>query len=212
MKGTEQRLISWMETTRQQVTALSWQWSADWEVKQFCKSSQCWGGRSIRVPADYYSVAPTRLVAWSSHLYSQWTCDASFKCTLLTSNNSVVSIMLLTGGSYKPYFLCWSRPRVHWKSYSPLCWGQCEHYIVSVHITRIKMRETENSKLFIFQLRKENSMVWGHERTIPTERPPLVGEVIANFFVDRWCHVVSVTDSYGRILSFLDRSRYFSIK
>jgi hypothetical protein len=28
-------------------------------------------------------------------------------------------------------------------------------------------------------------------------------------FVDRGCHVVSVTDSYGRILGFLDRSRYF---
>jgi hypothetical protein len=26
------------------------------------------------------------------------------------------------------------------------------------------------------------------------------------------CHVVSVTDQYGRILRFLDRSRYFSIK
>jgi hypothetical protein len=31
-------------------------------------------------------------------------------------------------------------------------------------------------------------------------------------FADRGCHVVSVTDSYGRILGFLDRSRYFSIK
>jgi hypothetical protein len=28
----------------------------------------------------------------------------------------------------------------------------------------------------------------------------------------RGCHVVSVTDPYGRILGFLDRSRYFSIK
>jgi hypothetical protein len=27
----------------------------------------------------------------------------------------------------------------------------------------------------------KNSMVWVRERTIPTERPPLVGEVIANF-------------------------------
>jgi hypothetical protein len=36
---------------------------------------------------------------------------------------------------------------------------------------------------------------------MPTERPPLVGEVSAN--------VVSVTDPYGRILGFLDRSRYF---
>jgi hypothetical protein len=28
---------------------------------------------------------------------------------------------------------------------------------------------------------KKNSMVWVRERTIPTERPPLVGEVTANF-------------------------------
>jgi hypothetical protein len=31
-------------------------------------------------------------------------------------------------------------------------------------------------------------------------------------FADKGCHVVSVTDLYGRILGFLDRSRYFSIK
>jgi hypothetical protein len=31
-------------------------------------------------------------------------------------------------------------------------------------------------------------------------------------FADKRCHVVSVTDPYDRILSFLDRSRYFSIK
>jgi hypothetical protein len=30
--------------------------------------------------------------------------------------------------------------------------------------------------------------------------------------VVRGCHVVSVIDSYGRILGFLDKSRYFSIK
>jgi hypothetical protein len=29
---------------------------------------------------------------------------------------------------------------------------------------------------------------------------------------DKGCHVVNVTDPYGRILGFLDRSRYFSIK
>jgi hypothetical protein len=28
-------------------------------------------------------------------------------------------------------------------------------------------------------------------------------------FADIGCHTVSVTDPYGRILSFLDRSRYF---
>jgi hypothetical protein len=31
-------------------------------------------------------------------------------------------------------------------------------------------------------------------------------------FADKGCHVVSVTDPYGRILGFLDRSRYFYIK
>jgi hypothetical protein len=37
------------------------------------------------------------------------------------------------------------------------------------------------------------------ERTIPTERLPLVEEVSAN--VCRWgCHVVSVTDPYGIII------------
>jgi hypothetical protein len=53
-----------------------------------------------------------------------------------------------------------------------------------------------------------NSLAWVRERTIPTERPPLVGEVSANF-VDRECHVVSVTDPHGRNLEFLYRSRYF---
>jgi hypothetical protein len=48
---------------------------------------------------------------------------------------------------------------------------------------------------------------------MPTERPPLLSEVIANFFfADRGCHVVSVTDPYGRIFDFLDRGRYFYIK
>jgi hypothetical protein len=30
-------------------------------------------------------------------------------------------------------------------------------------------------------------------------------------FADKECHVVSTTDPYGRILGFLDRSRYFSL-
>jgi hypothetical protein len=33
----------------------------------------------------------------------------------------------------------------------------------------------------VLRRRKKNSMVLVRERTIPTERPPLVGEVIANF-------------------------------
>jgi hypothetical protein len=45
-----------------------------------------------------------------------------------------------------------------------------------------------------------------HERTTPTERPQLVGEVTANL------SVVRAMDPYDRNLGFPDRSRYFSIK
>jgi hypothetical protein len=38
------------------------------------------------------------------------------------------------------------------------------------------------------------------------------GRSDCQLFADIGCHVVSVTDPYGRILGFLDRSRYFSIK
>jgi hypothetical protein len=54
-------------------------------------------------------------------------------------------------------------------------------------------------------------MVRVREQPIPTELPPLVDEVIANVFADS-ANVVSMTDLYGRILGFLHRSRYFSIK
>jgi hypothetical protein len=58
-----------------------------------------------------------------------------------------------------------------------------------------------------FQINKQtnnNPVAWVRGRTVPTERPPLVGEVTASF-ADIGCHVVSVTDPYGRILDFLDR-------
>jgi hypothetical protein len=46
------------------------------------------------------------------------------------------------------------------------------------------------------------------ERTIPTECLPLAGEALPTF-ADRHCHMVSVMDPHGRILEFLDWSRYF---
>jgi hypothetical protein len=62
---------------------------------------------------------------------------------------------------------------------------------------------------FLSREHKKNSVASVRKRTIPTERPPLVSEVSANFFADRRCHVVSVTNPYGRIFGFLDRSRYY---
>jgi hypothetical protein len=38
-----------------------------------------------------------------------------------------------------------------------------------------------SSPCYMYFNSKKNSLVSVHERTIPTERPPLVGEVIANF-------------------------------
>ena len=45
---------------------------------------------------------------------------------------------------------------------------------------------------------KKKSVALVRERTIPTERPPPVGEVSANFLQIEGCHVVSATDPHGR--------------
>jgi hypothetical protein len=46
------------------------------------------------------------------------------------------------------------------------------------------------------------------ERTMPTEDRRLSAKSLPTF-ADGGCHVVSVTNPYGRNLCFLDRSRYF---
>jgi hypothetical protein len=59
-------------------------------------------------------------------------------------------------------------------------------------------------KRALFEL---NSVALVRERTIPSDRRLSAKSVPT--FVDRGCHVVSVTVPYGRTLCFLDRSRYF---
>jgi hypothetical protein len=46
------------------------------------------------------------------------------------------------------------------------------------------------------------------KRIIPTERRRLQAKLVSTF-ADRECRVVSATDPHGRILAFLDPSRYF---
>jgi hypothetical protein len=46
---------------------------------------------------------------------------------------------------------------------------------------------------------KQNSVALVRERTIPTERPPPVGKVSANFLRIERCHVVSATDPHGSV-------------
>jgi hypothetical protein len=50
---------------------------------------------------------------------------------------------------------------------------------------------------FAHKTKKLNSVALVRERTIPTERPPLVGEEVPTF-ADRGCRMVSATDSQGR--------------
>jgi hypothetical protein len=44
---------------------------------------------------------------------------------------------------------------------------------------------------------KLNSVAFVRERTMPTERPPIIGEIVPTF-ADKGCRVVSATESYGR--------------
>jgi hypothetical protein len=59
-------------------------------------------------------------------------------------------------------------------------------------------------ELLAFTLDSGPSAALVRERTVPSERPPHVGEVNDNF-ADIGCGVVSAAGSYGRILGFLDR-------
>jgi hypothetical protein len=55
---------------------------------------------------------------------------------------------------------------------------------------------TNGNFIYYFKNLKKNSMALVRERTMPTERPPLVGEVVPTF-ADRRCRVVSATDPHG---------------
>jgi hypothetical protein len=59
---------------------------------------------------------------------------------------------------------------------------------------------------------KKNSLACVRQQNIQTERPPLVGEVSANFLLIEGCHVVSTADAYSRNHGFLDWSRYYSFQ
>jgi hypothetical protein len=76
-----------------------------------------------------------------------------------------------------------------------------------------KYKEKEGSNEFKYKSRQEyksnikkqlyiNNITPWHQSASELWRPPLVSEVSANSFADRGCHVVSVTNPYGRILGF----------
>jgi hypothetical protein len=82
-----------------------------------------------------------------------------------------------------------------------------------VYVDRTKCPET---LVFLLQrdrtirpLQKLISVAWARERNMPTELPPLVGEVSANYCGSRGVACLKRRIPYGRILDFLGRSRYF---
>ena len=60
----------------------------------------------------------------------------------------------------------------------------------------LDVKQMVNYKIIIKT--KLNSVALVRERTVPTERPPPVGEVSANFPRIEGCHVVSATVPHGR--------------
>jgi hypothetical protein len=83
-------------------------------------------------------------------------------------------------------------------SYCPgVCTFNSDVYVL-VHGTEYVVRESKTTRRNYFQAHiKLNSVALVRERTMPTEHPPLVGEVVPTF-ADRGCRVVSATDSHGR--------------
>jgi hypothetical protein len=72
-----------------------------------------------------------------------------------------------------------------------------------------KLDVQEENATGCYIITNNNSVALVRERTIPTERSPLVREVSDNFCGYRGCRVVSSEDPYGRNLGFLDCSLYF---
>jgi hypothetical protein len=66
----------------------------------------------------------------------------------------------------------------------------CLRFLLQFHLVKALNGERPCST-------KIKSVAWVRERTMPTERPPLLGEVVP-IFADRGCCVVSATDSPGR--------------
>ena len=69
------------------------------------------------------------------------------------------------------------------------------HYMIR------NVKNNYNYSVIRLAIIKLNSVALIRERTIPTERPPPVGEVSANFCGIYGCHVVSATDPHGRLIS-----------
>jgi hypothetical protein len=108
-----------------------------------------------------------------------------------------------------------------WYTFRAFAWAQgngetSESRWFYVLMENRNSREGHTTTISLFGPKKKktklNSMVWDRVQTIPTERPPLVGEVIANLCGQKVPRGQRNGSLRPYSLGFLDRSRYFSIK
>jgi hypothetical protein len=84
---------------------------------------------------------------------------------------------------FQKYFLSWERCSITFS---------CEIHVV-ILVSHLTPRPESASELYRLSERRLSA------KLVPT-------------FADRGCHVVSVTDPYGRIIVFLDWNRYFLLQ
>jgi hypothetical protein len=100
------------------------------------------------------------------------------------------------------------QPFVHWSAF---LWTQCNLSYWQRHKETVQYTQDRwvcricpsSGILSNYKTQKQtNSVVWVRRQTIPTERDHRLSAKLVPTFVDTGCHVVSMTDPYGRILGF----------
>jgi hypothetical protein len=74
-------------------------------------------------------------------------------------------------------------------------------YLIQLRFRLYFLNKCRGPEPLVLGLKNLNSVVCARDRHLSANVVPS--------FADRGCHVVSVTDFYGRVLGFLDRSRYY---
>jgi hypothetical protein len=123
----------------------------------------------------------------------------STSCSILESNtrqwryrlSQTARLRYMIYNKWLPYYYCGS---------SALCWSlRAFSVLVSIHSRQNSLDGASDSrKAAIYTI---NSVAWVRKQTIPTERPPLVGEVSANFcgYMVPRCQRDGSLRSYSRI-------------
>jgi hypothetical protein len=92
----------------------------------------------------------------------------------------ILSLTAASGGR-----ICWKRHHMlpNWITIIPISWHTrtTRRNVISWNVL-LKLRfKAAHSNISEWYKLQTNSVVWVRERSTPTKRPPLVGEVIANF-------------------------------